>query len=65
MIFQIDEETTKKIQEWKNSLKDPDTCGTIGDRFTYSFTPTSLGCIIKVKDGLTSEEKDFTDYDMW
>lgn len=39
--------------------------GAIGGRYTYMYTPTSLGCIIKVRDNVTHEEKDFTDYGSW
>ncbi len=39
--------------------------GTIGGEFTYSFTPTSLGLIKKVKEEITGEELDLTEYDEW
>jgi hypothetical protein len=37
--------------------------GAIGGGITYSFTPTSLGVVVKVKYG--DKELDLTDYDMW
>lgn len=40
-------------------------CGAIGGELTYSFTPTSLGCILKVTDELTNKTIDLTDYDVW
>lgn len=39
--------------------------GTIGGGFTYSFTGTSLGEIVKVRNSVTKEEIDVTDYDSW
>lgn len=39
--------------------------GTIGSDLTYCFTPTSLGTIIKVKNLLTSNEIDLTEYEKW
>jgi hypothetical protein len=39
--------------------------GAIGGSLTYSFTNTSLGTVVTVKDGFTGETLDVTDYDMW
>ena len=39
--------------------------GAIGGDLTYSFTNTSLGTVVTVKDGFTGEELNVTDYDMW
>jgi hypothetical protein len=39
--------------------------GTIGGGLTYSFTPTSVGMIIIVKESVTGEELNLTDYDSW
>ena len=38
--------------------------GAIGGRMTYSFTPTTLGTVTKVKCSC-GEERDLTDYDGW
>lgn len=40
-------------------------CGTIGGGLTYSFTPTGLGVIMTVKEAITGEELDLTDFDSW
>jgi hypothetical protein len=37
--------------------------GAIGGGLTYSFTPTSLGTVVKVSFG--DKVLDLTDYDMW
>jgi hypothetical protein len=39
--------------------------GAIGGSLTYSFTDTSLGTVIKVKDGFSGEEIDVSDYHNW
>lgn len=63
--FTISEQDKKKIQEWKKTLPRPDVVGTIGDRFAYSFTPTGLGVMVTVKDFLSGQVLDLTDYDSW
>lgn len=67
MIFGLDKDQVKKLNEWKegrNKLLYEDASG---GRWTYSFTPTSLGIIFKVTDNLITEnnELDLTDYDIW
>ena len=39
--------------------------GTVGGRFTYKITPTTLGMVIKVVDGMTKKELDVTEYEAW
>jgi len=39
--------------------------GTIGGGYTFTFTPTGLGTVVKVKNCVTGEELDLTDYDSW
>ena len=39
--------------------------GTIGGGLKYTFIPTGIGLIIKVKEHFTGEELDTTDYDMF
>lgn len=39
--------------------------GAIGGGVTYSFTPTSLGLVIKVSCSGVKEQLDITDYDEW
>ena len=39
--------------------------GTIGGGYTYSFTPTSIGVIVKVRNTVTKAEIDLSDYDTW
>ncbi len=39
--------------------------GAIGGRFTFSFTPTSIGTVQEVLCGSCDDKLDVTDYDMW
>jgi hypothetical protein len=39
--------------------------GAIGGRFTFSFTNTSLGTVVKVSDDLAKNELDLSDYESW
>lgn len=55
-----DEETRNRLLESKEVYT-----GAIGGEFTYSFTPTNLGTVVKVKSWITNEEIDLTEYDQW
>jgi hypothetical protein len=44
--------------------KDPSNF-TIGERWSYIFTPTGLGTMVIIKDNLLEETMDVTDYDLW
>lgn len=39
--------------------------GAIGGTFTYHFTPTSIGTVMKIECGWCKEVHDFTDYGSW
>lgn len=39
--------------------------GAVGGNLTFSFTPTSIGTVVKVRDSVTGAEIDVTDYDMF
>ncbi len=53
-----------KVEEWSRKHKQVYT-GAIGGRYTYSFTPTGLGTIVKIHDPITDETLDVTDYESW
>lgn len=62
--FQLTESEQKKLDDWLATKNLDKYGGAIGGRFTYSFTPTSLGVIIKVSDSLEQKDTiDLTDYD--
>jgi hypothetical protein len=39
--------------------------GASGGAYTYSFTPTTIGCVVKVKNSVTGDELDVSDYGSW
>lgn len=63
-MFELTEAQLKKINKWIKSNPTPLT-GTIGGRYTYSFTPTSLGVVMMVKNNTSGEELDVTEYWEW
>ena len=72
--FKITSEQRKKLKSWIDEqdrlvcLKQNRSCpnyGSCGGAYTYSFTPTSIGLVIKVKNGITNNTIDLTDYDNW
>ena len=67
LTFTVDADELKKAEEWmkKQKEKHGSEIGTIGDRFSYKFTPTGLGVIISVVDALTKKSKVITNFDNW
>lgn len=78
--FKITDEEEVRINEWllelkerivnENPLDDPlgleePYYGAIGGGITYSFTQTSLGVILVVKETITGETLNLTDYESW
>lgn len=64
MKFELSEEQVKKAREWTNAQMDKaKTKDCTGFRFSYVFTPTTLGDCVKIIDRVTSEELDITDDD--
>lgn len=71
-MFSLTEEQLERLRRWMKTREEVcldntgmPLCGTIGDRYTYSFTPTGLGTIIIVTDHTTKEEINLTDFDSW
>lgn len=63
MNFELSEEQTAKYEAWHKTLKRVDY-GAAGGGYSFIFTPTGLGDIIKVRrdDG---EELDLTEIEKW
>jgi len=76
----IEEQNVKAIEIQKKKVKKTDSfygiyqmcwkmgypyCGTIGGELTYEFTPNSIGESLVVKNEMTGEQLDVTDYDLW
>lgn len=71
-MFTLTDADFARISEWKAEQPKPSLkeiglsmTGAIGGRWTYSFTPTSLGLIVKVKDGMYGGELDLSNYEDW
>ena len=64
MKFELNEVEIKRFNEWSSKHEEVYE-GTIGGRYTFSFTRTSLGDAVVVTDSFTKEEKNITDYDSW
>ncbi len=67
MKFEITPEEQKQIDAWYQKLVENSTLyyGAAGGGLTYSFHPTSIGVVTVVKEALTGEELNLTDYDSW
>lgn len=66
-IFILEDRELEQTNQWieQQKKKYGKKTGALGDRFSYTFSPTGLGTVIIVKDHFTGEEKDVTDYDIW
>jgi len=63
-MFNLTKEQMEKLNKWLES-NPPVARGAIGGSITYSFTPTSLGVVVKVKNDLSGAEIDLTEYENW
>jgi hypothetical protein len=63
-MFRLTEQQEAKLKLWLQDLPYAPT-GAAGGRFTYLFTPTSLGVILEVRDNALGKSLNLTDYDSW
>lgn len=64
--FVLEEWQTKSFEKWKKKqLKKDPSMPAAGERWTFMFTPTGIGTVVKVKDDCTDEELDLTDWENW
>lgn len=71
-MFKLEPEQLKEISKWMETQdaaakhgKEHPYYGCSGGGYTYHFTPTTLGLVVKVTNNLTKEEIDVTDYHNW
>jgi hypothetical protein len=64
MIFELNEEQKEKLNTWIRS-KAVVYEGAIGGRYSFCFTPNSLGQVVTVTDIIKKDTLDLTDYDSW
>lgn len=55
----------KKIAEMQKRPEEGPYYGASGGAYTYSFTPTTLGCCKVVTNSVTNESIDLSDYENW
>ena len=66
MTFNIDKDDEKIINEWIKKQKEINpTTFTLGERWSYIFTPTGLGMLISIKDNRLDTEKIITNTAKW
>ena len=62
--FKLTKEQDIKFEEWrKKQLKKDSTIATAGERWTFCFTPTGLGTILRVVDEHLKDEIDLTEWE--
>ena len=79
-MFSLDKIQQEKLAKWRKSQdvkvmeqqkgtkfehSNEAYYGCSGGAYTYEFTPTSLGLVVVVRNGMTEEEIDLSDYDSW
>jgi len=64
-MFALDTEQRITLRHWMDKKDLTKYGGAIGGRFTYSFTPTSLGVVTTVSDSIDKDEINLTDYESW
>lgn len=68
MSFELTDSEREKVRSWIDQhQKDHPmkSTGAIGGRWTYMFTPTSIGVAKRISCCVCNEECDVTDYDQW
>ena len=64
--FDLNDAQAKKLEKWKKKqLKKDPSMPAAGERWTFMFTPTGIGTVVKVKDECTGEVLDLTDWENW
>lgn len=59
------DEQDKKVAEIQKRPDGLAYYGAIGGAYTYMYTPTGLGVIVKIMNNLTEEVLDLTTYEDW
>jgi len=62
--FELDETQIKQFEKWrKKQIKKDQSTFTAGERWSFIFTPTGIGLITYVKDNITDDKIDLTDWE--
>lgn len=66
IAFEMSDTEEAKAKAWEATQLEKNNCmPTLGERFSYTFTPTSIGVAVSVTDNMLNEKLDVTDYDLW
>lgn len=64
--FKLDAEEQKLFDEWKvKQIKKSPGTATVGGRWTFHFTPTSIGIVVEATDNATGDIIDLTCHNNW
>ena len=61
--FKLTEDQYKLFLNWSKDHKASKDA--LGTQYTFSFTPTGLGTIVKVSDLVSKTTIDLTEYNLW
>jgi hypothetical protein len=62
--FELDKAQMQKFEKWKKTQeKAHQSRTTLGERWTFCFTPTGIGIVVRVTDNATKDTLDLTDWD--
>ena len=64
-MFDLNKEQLEKLNKWIKEGNRHNSRSVDGARLMYSFIPTSIGTVCKVKDCVKNEEIDLSDYENW
>jgi hypothetical protein len=73
-MFKLDDKQSEKFDRWRTEQDEKVATaqgnkipyyGAIGGAYTFSFTPTTLGTVVTITNGLTNDKIDLTKYDEW
>lgn len=62
MKFELDDDQVVRLKEWQKTIRNAH--GLYG-QYTFSFTPTGIGCHVEVYSELTEETLDLSDVEKW
>jgi len=66
-VFEVTDKEHEAAKAWmkeQKELRGADV-GTIGDRWSWRFTPTAIGTAVEIIDNATSESCNLTDFSEW
>ena len=66
MKFLLEQDEADAAKKWIKEQKEKDNSNfSLGERWSYIFTPTGLGMMVSIRDNILIEEKTVTNLDEW